>query len=54
MRRAFDAVGTSRDDNPFVGGNRTGEFPGYILNIGGACPSAGDRYEIAHRKWEEG
>ena len=54
VRRAFDAVGTSRDDNPFVAGNGTGKFPGYILTVGGACPSAGDRDEIAHRTREEG
>ena len=33
VRRAFDAVGTSRDDNPFVAGNGTGKFPGYILTV---------------------
>jgi hypothetical protein len=54
VRRAFDPVGTSRDDNPFVGGNGTGELPGNILSVGGACPSAGDRDEIAHRTREEG
>ena len=49
MRRAFDSVGTSRNDYSFVGGNGTSEFPGYILAVGRACPSPGDRDEIAHR-----
>ena len=49
VRRAFDSVGTSRNDYSFVGGNGTSEFPGYILAVGRACPSPGDRDEIAHR-----
>lgn len=53
LRRTLDAVSTSRDDNPFVGSNGTGKFPRHILTVGGACPSAGDRDEIAHRTREE-
>ena len=54
VRRTLDPVGTSRDDNPFVGSNGTGEFPRHILTVGGACPSPSDRDEIAHRTGEEG
>ncbi|BAU32783.1 uncharacterized protein MalAC0309_1938 [Microcella alkaliphila] len=54
VRRDFDPVGTSRNDNSFVGGNGTGELPGYMLSVGGACPSAGDGDEIAHRTRQEG
>lgn len=54
VRRAFDPIGTSRDDNPFLCGNGTGEFPGYVLAVGRACPSPGDRDEIAHRTGQKG
>ena len=54
VRRAFDPVGASRDDNPFFRGNGTGKFPGYMLTVGGAGPSACDRDEIAYRAREEG
>lgn len=39
VRRAFDPVGTSRDDNSFLCGNGTGEFPSHVFTVGGACPS---------------
>lgn len=54
VRRAFDPVGASRNDNSFVCGNGTGEFPSHEVAVGRAGPSACDRDEIAHRTREEG